>query len=322
MSYDWEDTDKLTFRLVPQTVASLPVTMAVTYINLYLLMPTWYKHGKYIRYAIAVIVLVFLGGVLKRVLTHYFVLPWEQVYDPERYQLETKHLWIPVRIVRLSLQLIPVLALAMVLQLMQTAWRREKLLRTIEKEKFNVEMNLLKAQINPHFFFNTLNSIYALSLKGAKQAPEAILRLSDLMQYMLYEASNEKVTIGKEIKHIQNYIGIEQMRFADRLELTFQSKCDNPDALVTPLLLLPLVENAFKHGISGGAGWISIHLNMTAGTLTLNVENSYRAGDRPTANGFGLANLRKRLELAYPRRYTLEITEQKETFKAYLKIDI
>ena len=170
MSFNWENTDDLTFKLPHQILTLIiPVTIALTYINLYILMPVFYYPQKYVKYTIAVIILLFAGGLFIRFFTHEFILPWERVNDPVRYHLENKNFWIPVRILRLSIQSIPIVAISMLLKLMRNAFYNEKNLRAMEKEKYSAEMGLLKAQINPHFFFNTLNSLYALTLQGSGQ---------------------------------------------------------------------------------------------------------------------------------------------------------
>jgi two-component system, LytTR family, sensor kinase len=210
----------------------------------------------------------------------------------------------------------------MLIKLMGNSFKQEKLLREIEKEKFSAELGLLKAQINPHFLFNTLNSLYALTLKGSEQASKVVLRLSDLMHYMLYEASTNKVLLKNEIKYLENYISVEQMRFAERLDLSFQCSGDIKGKMIAPLLLLPFVENAFKHGIEDNAGWVTINLKVTGSRLFLKVENSCTVVSKQKGNGMGLKNVKRRLELSYPNDYELTINKTADVFEAELQIDI
>jgi two-component system LytT family sensor kinase len=323
ISYGWEFTDQLTFRLAPAIItATLPITIVITYVNLYLLMPLYYYHEKYIRYALSLVLLLLASGIMMRFFTHFLILPWEQVHDPVRYQQETKHFWIPVRILRLSIESCPVIAVTMVAQLMRNAWHRERNLRKLEQEKFTAEMGLLKAQINPHFFFNTLNTLYGLVLKKSEKAGKFALRLSDLMHYMLYEASADKVLLKNEISHIDNYISVEQMRFADRLDLSFQYSGDIEDKLIAPLILLPFIENAFKHGITDDAGWITINIKVINNRLFMKVENSIPANVKTSNHGIGLENVKKRLELTYPARHELKITADKLLFEVDFKLDL
>ena len=323
ISYGWEYTDEFTFKLAPTLLsAGIPVTILLTYINLYGLMPVYYYHQKYIRYAICLVILLLAGGLLVRYLTYEFVIPWERLHNPERYRQENKNFWIPVRILRISLEPFPVIALTMLLKLMDNAYHIQKNLRELEKEKFSAEMRLLKAQINPHFFFNTLNSLYGLALKGSEKTAKVVLRLSGLMHYMLYEARAEKVLLNDEISHLENYIGIEQMRFGDRLDLSFEYSGDLSGKLIAPLLLLPFVENAFKHGLSDEAGWITITLKVINRRLFLKVANSNCPEAGKNRHGLGLENVKRRLELSYPGKYDLQIVENKEIFEAALNLEL
>lgn len=323
VSYNWEDTDQLTIKLVPALVSTaIPITILLTYINLYILMPVFYYRQKYIDYAVSLLVTLLAGGLLMRFTTHTLILPWEQIHNPARYKQENKNFWIPIRILRISLIPFPVIAITMLIELMRNAYRQQKNLRELEKEKFSAEMGLLKAQINPHFFFNTLNSLYGLTLKGSDKAPKIVLRLSDLMHYMLYETRADRVLLEKEISHLENYIGIEQMRFADRLDLSFLYSGDIAGKMIAPLLLLPFVENAFKHGIADDAGWITITLKVISNSLYLKVENSYPANVKKTAHGLGLVNVKRRLELTYPGNYELQLSKNNDFFEAGLNLNL
>jgi two-component system, LytTR family, sensor kinase len=323
ISYGWENTDELTFRPGPAIfTATLPVNIILIYTNLYILMPLYYYREKYLPYAISLIIILLAGAIAERFLTHVFILPWEQLHNPVRYQMENKHFWIPVRILRLSLATCPLIAVTMVIQLMQNAYERERNLRELQKEKFAAEMGLLKAQINPHFFFNTLNTLYGLILKKSEQAAKFALRLSDLMHYLLYESQAEKVLLKDEISHLENYIAVEQMRFADRLDLSFQYSGDINGKLIAPLLLLPFVENAFKHGITDDSGWITINIKVIDNKLFLKVENSHPANAQKSNHGLGLQNVKRRLELTYPSCYDLQLTNNHEVFEVDLKLNL
>ena len=323
ISYGWEYTDEFTFKLAPALLtAGIPVTIILTYVNLYVLMPVYYYRQKYIQYAVAIVLLLLAGGLLVRYLTYAVVIPWERLHYPVRYAMENKHFWIPVRILRISLEPYPIIALTMLLKLMNNAYNTEKNLRELEQEKFSAEMRLLKAQINPHFFFNTLNSLYGLALKGSEKTAKMVLRLSELMHYMLYEARAEKVLLKNEVSHLENYISIEQMRFADRLDLSFEYSGDIAGKMIAPLLLLPFVENAFKHGLTNDAGWITITLKVINNRLFLKVENSYSPIINKSGHGLGLENVKRRLELTYPGKYELSLVGNNEIFEAGLKLDL
>jgi two-component system LytT family sensor kinase len=263
-----------------------------------------------------------LGGLMERVSGWAVWMPWDKIHEPLAYRAENKSFWIPVKIVRNAVEDFSVIILTMVIKLMRNSYLDEKRLREIEQEKFSAEMGLLKAQINPHFFFNTLNSLYALTLKGSEQASKVVLRLSDLMHYMLYDANANKVLLRDEIIHLENYIGIEQMRFADRLDLSFQYSGDLDGKMIAPLLLLPFIENAFKHGIADDSGWITISLKVAGSKLFLKVENSYPAHTKLKTGGLGLSNVKRRLELIYPGKYELNINKNNDFFEVDLKLDL
>jgi LytS/YehU family sensor histidine kinase len=202
----------------------------------------------------------------------------------------------------------------------QRGQREARIRQALEQEKLSTELAWLKAQINPHFFFNTLNSLYSLTLARSEKSAEMVLRLSHLMRYMLYEASANTVSLKDEIAYIENYISIEQMRFADRLDLSFQYSGDTSGQLISPLLLLPFIENAFKHGIRDSSGWITINLKVDDNFLYLKVENSYTIPVKAKEPGLGLANVKRRLELAYPGKYELNIRQSENIYSVDLKL--
>jgi two-component system LytT family sensor kinase len=318
----WQNSDHFSFELYPQLLTNIPLDIIFSYLNLYVLMPLFYYKRKYVQYVLILIILLLINGILARYFTWSIWNGWDKLHNPVAYLSENKNFYIPVRILRNAIETYPVIAATMLIKLMDNSFKQEKQLREIEKEKFTAELGLLKAQINPHFFFNTLNSLYGLTLKGSEQASKVVLRLSDLMQYMLYEASATKVLLKDEIKYLENYISIEQMRFAERLELSFQHSGDIEGKLISPLLLLPFVENAFKHGIEDNSGWITINLKVISARLYLKVENSCAIVSKQKGKGVGLSNVKRRLELTYPNNYVLKINQNSGVFEAELEIDI
>lgn len=184
-------------------------------------------------------------------------------------------------------------------------------------EKKASELNYLKSQTNPHFLFNTLNNIYVLTREKSDLAPECVLRLSELLRYMLYETEGRLVTIDKEIKIIEDYIELEKMRYDGSLKVNFSVETDNMKQEVPPLIMIPLVENAFKHGVSETIDipFINIRLVIRNNTLRFDVENSTGI-DGPLVDvkeGIGIKNLRRQLELMFTD-YALTIENRGETF--------
>jgi len=312
--------DVWSFDLDASDICGILIAMLVVYTNLCLLMPRYYAKQKYLRYFLAVLLLLLAGGLISRFLSWQIWLPRERLADPNSH--EPTNFWIPVRIISDAFENFPVLAISVLIKLMFDANSREKKLRAIEKEKFMAEMGLLKAQINPHFFFNTLNSLYSLSLARSEQSAAVVLRLSDLMRYMLYGASAQTVLLKDEITYLENYIGIEQMRYVERLDLSFQYSGDIAGKWISPLLLLPFVENAFKHGIEDSSGWITIDLKVVDQALYMKVENSFTLPSRAKKPGLGLVNARKRLALAYPDKHELLITHNDDIYSVALMLQL
>ncbi|MXV17203.1 sensor histidine kinase [Hufsiella ginkgonis] len=189
------------------------------------------------------------------------------------------------------------------------------------------ELNFLKAQIHPHFLFNTLNNLYALTLNGSPQAPDVVLKLSDMMRYMLYECSTDDIELQKDVTILEEYIGLEKIRYEDRLEFSFSITGEIDRQRIAPLLLLPLVENAFKHGTSEVIGdtWINVNLQLKGDRLILKVSNSKpqaAATSQVYSGHIGLTNLKKRLELLYGDAYKLKFFDEEELFLAVLEIDL
>lgn len=192
------------------------------------------------------------------------------------------------------------------------------------------ELALLKAQIQPHFLFNTLNNLYGLTLEKSEAAPEVVLQLSDLLDYVLYRSSAERVPVEDEIAFIRNYVELEQLRYDERLEVTFESDGIPEEATVAPLLMIPFVENSFKHGIrpSLGRTWLKVKLAVHESHLYVYIENSKPDGApagrvESAAKGLGLDNVQRRLDLLYPGRHELKIEDGPDRFavRLHLKID-
>jgi sensor histidine kinase YesM len=192
-------------------------------------------------------------------------------------------------------------------------------------EKQQAELNYLKSQTNPHFLFNTLNNIYSLARDKSDLAPESILRLSKILRYMLYETSGAYIAIEQEIKIINDYIALEKLRYDESLRVNFNHDIEDVKQALPPLLLIPLVENAFKHGVSETRGhpFVDIHLSVKARQLTFIVENSAEpfSATLSVKENIGLSNLRRQLELLYTD-YHLSVQQRESQFTATLKINL
>jgi two-component system, LytTR family, sensor kinase len=191
-------------------------------------------------------------------------------------------------------------------------------------EKIEAELKLLKSQIHPHFLFNTLNNIYSLSLQKSDQAPDAVLKLSELLDYLIYHGESKIVELKKETDLIRNYIELENLRYGDRLTVDFHINGNPENIRIAPLLLLPLVENSFKHGISKSRGnqQLTIKLEIAEKNVEFYIENTVPIQTKKeTVSGIGLPNLQKRLALQYKDKHSLEIRDDGTKYLALLKIE-
>jgi len=196
---------------------------------------------------------------------------------------------------------------------------------TLEKEKAETELKALRNQLNPHFLFNTLNNIYSLSLINAPVTSGAIAGLSEILDYVLYKCNTSYVPLSGEIKLIENYLMLEKLRYDDRLRISFDHHITK-DIGIAPLILLSLVENAFKHGASvdSGSPFISIDLRLKHNYLSFKVTNSFAGEEEEeiSGKGIGLSNIRRQLELLYPSRYHLDIQRINNIYAVKLEIDL
>ncbi len=194
----------------------------------------------------------------------------------------------------------------------------------LQIEKQQAELNYLRSQTNPHFLFNTLNNIYSLARDKNNLAPESILRLSKILRFMLYETAGEFIAIEKEIRILDDYIALEKLRYDESLQVNFNHDVEDMKQALPPLLLIPLVENAFKHGVSETRGrpFVDIHLSVNKRQLSFTVKNSMEhAGELEVKENIGLSNLRRQLELLY-KEYKLELRPAANEFKAILTINL
>jgi len=201
-----------------------------------------------------------------------------------------------------------------VIKMVQQQALQNKIHSNMLAEKSKAELQILKNQLQPHFLFNTLNNIYGMILEQEKEAGESVLKLSEIMSYMLYDCAREKVDLEKEIRMLKNYIVLEKTRYGKQLDISFESNGETKGMLIAPLLLLPFVENAFKHGVSNNpsTAWVQIHLNVTENKLFFSIENSLSPNESntPVKSGIGLTNVKKRLDLIYAGKYNLQIIEE------------
>lgn len=306
-------------------VNSLPVRMFATYFTLYWLIPRFLYNQQYEVFTVLFIVSAIGFGYLDRWVVHqYFVPVYMPDYDYEQYPLS--HLG---KAMSFTIRCYAVVLAAAAIKLIKRNYQNETLAESLAKEKLDAELKLLKAQIHPHFLFNTLNNLYALTLQNSPKSSEVVLKLSNLLDYMLYECNVPRVPLTKEIKQIQNYIGLEQLRYDDRLEVAFTSTGNLANKQIPPLLILPFVENAFKHGVSMESehAFITIDISVRGDVMSLKVENSKNEDEQSArqasyTKGIGLKNVRRRLDLLYNDNYDLQIFDEDDSFLVVLRLNL
>ena len=333
----WGEQDRFDFSQIHKVWANVPLTIGVVYLNLYVLMPRYINARKYGRYGLSLVAVVVAYALVTRLIGYLYWLPWDRQHAYHHYVTEPKQLLVPIRIARNSFRLYPILALSMLIKVLRDSYGKEKQLRIAQSERHQAELSFLRAQIHPHFFFNTLSSLYALTLKKSELASDVVIRLSALMRYMLYQTNAESVLLEDEIAQLNNYIALEQLRFADRIECSFQCSGQVKAKRIGPLLLLPFIENAFKHSLSGelDKAWVIVTIKVRGDQLFVYVENSTAeasgiaeasgTAQPPGSNpgqGIGLINVRKRLALSYPGRHELFIKHEQNTFSVKLKLQL
>ncbi|MEQ9402658.1 MAG: histidine kinase [Cyclobacteriaceae bacterium] len=300
------------------------VQAPAVYFTIYYLMPKFLFKEKYGEFAIS-LVLVILG--FSTLIWIDYVLIQQPLFWPDSDYVPSI---INVgKILKSTTKIYPVLVLAIVIKWFKYWYKEQKANQQLAEEKLQAELRFLKAQIHPHFLFNTLNNLYALTLKQSKDAPEVVLKLSDLLNYMLYECNADKVPLSKEIKLVQDYISLEKIRYGKRLNIAFNIRGDVDGKMIAPMFILPFVENCFKHGVSEelDESWVTIDLELKENNLTLKVENSKsKNGGREDhfeyKEGIGLKNVRRRLELLYDDNHELELLDEEDSFLVVLKMKL
>ena len=299
-----------------------PFHIALSYIFIFYLLPKLFN-GKVVDFFTLLIIILGITLVLKFLVAYYFT---SGDVMPEFAGITSKiDLTYATSVILGEIYVITfVTAIKLAIDWIK---QKEYLAETNEMLLEN-ELKYLRSQIQPHFFFNTLNNLYSLTIDKSDKAPDLILKLSDLMKYFLYETGKEFQTLENEISHIKDYIEIEKLRYDENLKVNFNINSKTKKVIVKPLILIPLVENAFKHGARNSKknGYITIDLNATSNLLDFRIENSF---EKPTKKikaqigGIGLTNLKKRLDLNYgPDFFNLDIIKEKNKYIAHLKIKL
>lgn len=283
----------------------------LVYVNLWLLIPEFLQKGRYVTYSLSGLLTVGAAYLLHE-LTFEILLP---LLPTEYYMVSFTDWQVLVTIFTIYFVITALLKLS-------KSWY---VLQRVEREKLAIELNSLKSQVNPHFLFNSLNSIYSLALAKSEQTPDTVLELSNLLRYMLYEVGESRVALGKELEMMENYIELQKLRADQSSDIRFEINGNIQEQRIAPLLFFPLMENSFKHGLKGvsGQGYVHILLEADENQLSFTIENNKGKTDdmeQGRYGGIGLENVRRRLALIYPEKHSFEIEDLKDIYKVTLTI--
>lgn len=296
--YDWE-------RLLTSTSVQLVFTITIAYLNYFFIWPRFIKSKNLLRYLLEFGVTI--GGLLT-------LRVYLQRYLADGYSHRVEYFYSSFFIVQMVAITLLIVFFVGMLRFAVEWFELESKRREIENEKLMAELNFLKAQINPHFLFNTLNNLYYLAYTKSDNTTEVIAKLSQMMRYMIYDSNHTQVLLSKEIEYMQNYISLERLRLNNQIPIKFEI-VGNPDNLrIAPLVLITFLENAFKHGVSGNnaKAWVNVAIQLEGKQCIYTVENSKpEAANLHEKSGIGLQNVKRRLDLSYPGQYKL-ITEDKK----------
>ncbi|WP_345955054.1 histidine kinase [Mucilaginibacter sp. PAMB04168] len=307
-----------------------PIHMTYFYVLAYFLLPKYLYRGKYVGFALRLLVLMFSVIICSRLVDIFIASPYIIQQFPNIEQEFVDSIYKRTFLQKITDEVLFINAFKM-MHFVVWAALGIKLFRMWYERKqaaLQAELRALKGQIHPHFLFNTLNNLYALTLTNSSKASQVVLGLSDMLRYMLYECNTPYVSLQKEVLMLQQYISLEKIRYEERIDLNFTVSGNLENKLTAPLIMLTFIENAFKHGASNtvGEAWVNIDLQVNNEQLKLKVANSKpetTPADADVHHGnIGLQNVRKRLELLYPSAYQLKIMDDEDTFLIVLELTI
>ncbi len=289
-------------------------SMGAVYFNYYFWIPRYLiKQKRHWFYIISIIIIIIFNAWLVNVFLRNFVSPREYYFSWEGT-------------FTLAVDTTVLVAFTTAFKFVQQWHDRNNYAIQLEKKNLESELEMLKSQINPHFIFNTLNTIYFLmEQKEDERAKEALLKFSDTLSHQLYDYNKDWIDLDKEVNYLQNYIELQRMRHDEEL---LDLHCELPEQVngyqIAPMLLIPFVENAFKHGSNSKGYKVDIRLQVENGVLEFSTVNTMNPHKRPPnrAGGIGLKNVQRRLDLTYPGKHQLDLKEEGDYYKAHLKIEL
>ncbi|MFD2521675.1 sensor histidine kinase [Emticicia soli] len=317
----FQDDDQSSYiRLLADALAHVSIIAAASYMNYFYFLPRFLNHRNITRYLLEFIIPFFLLHV-------FLIYVKRQIYIDSGDIRRIEVVYSSKFFIKSFISAIFIAIFVGMLKFLDD-WRElEAKKKEVENEKLTAELRFLKAQINPHFLFNTLNNLYSLAFSNSPNTTEVIAKLSKMMRYMLYESNHAKIPLSKEIEYIENYISLEKLRLNHQIPIDFEIKGEINQVMIVPLVLITFLENAFKHGVNGNDpnSWVKVFLQVNGKTCTYMVENSSISklnnfvGEN---SGIGLQNLKRRLELSYPGAYKLSVESKDNKYRIQLKIDL
>lgn len=301
---------------------SVPVDMLAVYFTLYVLTPKFLYKKKYLSFVAGLLVSALVVTTLERYLYRFHVIP---IISPQSKEALNPTLDLfSASFFLLMRNIYYIVFLALGLKLLKNWYLQEQQKKELERQSLHSELAMLRQQLSPHFLFNTLNNIDTLIYKNQPMASESIMKLSDIMRYMLYETGSDHVPLHVEIKYIQSYIDLFRLTIKDPEFIRFSLEGAHFSRLVAPMLFIPFIENAFKHGSkkTETSPGIDIRLSVEDSELYFYVSNVRKeeAGSRDHTSGIGLKNVRRRLDLLYGDQYELRISESADRYEVSLEI--
>ncbi len=298
----------------------------VVYINVAMLIPKLFFENKQVLYLISGIALV----TLITFLDEWDATPWEKYFNrsmpPRRANMPQNSLRHYLRTMSYVMPYLTAFVSSALIEIASYANQKAKEAADFRNEKLESEMKFLKSQFNPHFLFNALNNIYTLSVIKSENTPDNLLKLSGMLRYMLYDCKADTVTLDKEIAYLKHFIDLHLLKDSQGLNVEVHLDESRPDLQIAPMLLIPFIENAFKHSRVEDLenGWIKINLTTADDHLVFEVCNSLpkEKFTKDNIGGIGLENVRRQLELMYPEKHELKIGANKDIFEIYLKIEV
>lgn len=296
-----------------------PLNIVITYFTIYYLIPKFILKKKYLQFFL---------------LFSFSLLMFYLVRTGLNYILVTKNIWPEaqgvqepftlIHVVELVIGAIYVIALVSAIKLTYDWVNEKKRNDDLQRMQLETELNFLKSQIQPHFFFNTLNNLYALVIKKSPNAPNVVLKLSEIMQYVLYEVKEPKISLMKSINYLYSYLELETLRYGERVKSEISIDGNIDDVEVPPLLFLPFLENCFKHGTNHDEDInVAITFVVKDNFLYFTVENNYvPRSDRKTKHGIGIENVKRRLQLLYGNDYQLRTRSKGNIYTVNLKLPL